>query len=76
MFSIYHPFADLKKFRAFLKAPPESGELSFADDDGVLEPVAYDVAERRKWVIKNIERAIGDPTNRLFAVIYIQKVGL
>uniref|UniRef100_A0A914GUK7 Large ribosomal subunit protein bL21m n=1 Tax=Globodera rostochiensis TaxID=31243 RepID=A0A914GUK7_GLORO len=38
----------------------------------VLEPEAYDLAERRKWVVENISSAIDDPTRMLFAVIYIQ----
>lgn len=53
-----------------------SAPKSSSADQDVLEPEAYEVAERRRWVVQNIAQRIEDRGRQLFAVIYIQKVGL
>lgn len=40
----------------------------------VIEPEAYMVKEKRDFVVQKMNSATSDPTNRLFAVVYVQNV--
>lgn len=50
-----------------------SASSNSQSSNGSLEPEAYMVTEKRRFVIENILSDISDQTRKLFAVIYIQR---
>ncbi|KAL3122710.1 hypothetical protein niasHT_010272 [Heterodera trifolii] len=62
--------------KVFSTAAPSSQQFNVEkpaiNKSDIMEPEDYDLTDRRKWVIENISNSIGDLTQMIFAVIYIQ----